>query len=103
MCMRFFLLGLVGDHAFGGQQHTCNGSGILEGDAGDLSGVDDTGLQEIFVYFRTGVEPEIGFAFLYFLYHDAAFDTAVDNDLTQGLFDSALNDGDTDLDRKSVV
>src|ERR1700722_19672668 len=97
MSMSFFLLGLVGDHTFSGQQHACDGSGILEGDAGDLRGVDNTGLQEIFVYFRTGVEPEIAFAFLYFLYHDAAFDTAVDNDLTQGLFDSALNDSDTGL------
>src|SRR5579859_8061570 len=95
MSMSFFLLGLVGDDTLRGQQHTGDGSGIFEGDAGNLGRVDDTSLQEVLEHFRTGVETKVGLSFLHLLYHDATFDAAVDHDLTQGLFDGAFYDGDT--------
>src|SRR6185312_12704971 len=45
MSMCFFLLRLIGNHAFGGQQHTCNGSRIFKCNAGNLGRVNDTCLQ----------------------------------------------------------
>src|SRR5262245_53052851 len=54
MSMCFFLLGLVGDDTLGGQQHTCNGSSIFEGDTSNLGGVDNPGLQQVLIFFRPG-------------------------------------------------
>ena len=38
--------------ALGGEQQAGNGGGVLQGGAGDLLGVDDTGLDQVFVFAR---------------------------------------------------
>src|SRR5258708_29935740 len=86
MRVSFFLLRLVCDHTFGGQQHTGDGSGIFQCDAGDLCRIDNTGFQQILINFRAGVKTKIALAFFPFLYHDAAFDTAIHHDLAHAFF-----------------
>ena len=47
--------GLFGDGAFGGQQQGGHGSGVQQGGTGHLLGVDDAGLDEVFVFAGSGV------------------------------------------------
>src|SRR6185437_13345769 len=95
MSVSFFFLGLVGDYTLGGQQHTGDRSGIFKCNTGYLGRVDDAGPEEVLVFSSACVETIIGLAFLHLLYDDAAFETAVANDLTEGLFERAFNDRDT--------
>ena len=94
MSVSFFFLGLVGDHTFGGQQHTGDRSGIFKRNTGNLGRVDNPGPEEVLIFSGAGVETVIGLAFLDLLYNDAAFETAVANDLPQGLFECTFNDRD---------
>ena len=95
MRMSLFLLRLVGNHTFGGQQHPRNGSGIFKRDPGHLRRIDHTGLQQVLILIGAGIVTEIGLAFLHLLNDDAAFNTAVGYDLTQRFFQSPLYDRDT--------
>src|SRR5579863_10267311 len=47
---RFFLFRQLGDQALGGEQQTSDGSRVLERAAGDLLGINHTGLHEVFVF-----------------------------------------------------
>jgi hypothetical protein len=80
-----FLLLLLADHALGGEQHAGDGSGVLQGHAGHLGGVDHACGKQVLVLLGAGVEAEVGLAVAHFLHHDAAFHAGVGHDLAEGL------------------
>src|SRR5690606_12134872 len=53
---------------------------------------NNAGLEKIFIHFSPCVKAVITFAFFYFLYYYAAFNTAVDNDLAKRFFNSSFYD-----------
>ena len=55
----FLLLRDLGDHGLSGEHETCDRRGVLESGAGDLGGVDDAGLDQVFVSARRGVVAEV--------------------------------------------
>ena len=89
------LLLLLGDDTLGGEEHTGDGGGVLEGYAGHLGGVDDTGCHEVFVGVGAGVVAEVGIALLDLLNHYGTLLAGVGHDLAQGLLDGAADDVDT--------
>src|SRR4051794_33923214 len=93
----FLRLGLVGHYALGSEQHAGYGSGILEGYAAYLGGVDHTGGKQVLIYLGAGVEAVVALAFAYLLYDDGTFEAAVGHDLTQGLLEGAAHDGDAGI------
>ena len=48
----------VAHDALGGQQHASDGGGVLQGDTGNLGGVDDTALEQVLVVLGAGVEAD---------------------------------------------
>ena len=48
----------VAHHALGGQQHAGDGGGVLQGNTGNLGGVDNTALEQVLVALGAGMEAE---------------------------------------------
>ena len=90
-------LGLVGHNSFGGQQHAGNGCGIFQGYTAHLGGVNNTGLEEVFVGLGAGIETKVGLAFADLLYNDRAIDTGVGSEGADGLFQGAAHNGHAGL------
>ena len=70
---RFFLLGFLGDHGLGGQQQRGDGGGVLQGKAGHLGGVDDTGYHQVFIDAGFSIEAHTAAFLLDVLGHHGAF------------------------------
>ncbi len=86
---------LIGDYAFGGEEHACDGSGVLQCHTGNLCGVDDTGSHEVFEEVYTGVVTEVAFPFFHFLNHNGTFNACVGNNLAERFLNGAEHDVDT--------
>src|ERR1700722_12532307 len=67
---RLLRLGDVSNHCFGRQHKAGNRGSILQCRAGDLGGVDHTGLDQVLVLVGAGVVPEVRVRVL----HDLAYD-----------------------------
>src|SRR5690554_4873153 len=93
-CYRVLLF-LVGDHTFGGEEHTCNGGCIFQCHAGHLGRVDHPCFIEVFILVVTRIVTKVSFSFAYFLYHNGTFFSGVGNDLTQRFLNGTLHDFDT--------
>ena len=63
----FSFSGSLGDHRFGGQEQAGDGRGVLERAAGHLGGIDDAGLDEVFVLAGGDVVAFVALALLDFL------------------------------------
>ena len=87
----------VAEDALGGQQHTGDAGGVLEGHTGNLGGVDDTALEQLLVLLGTGIVAVVALAVADFVDDDAAFQAGVLNNHTQRLFDSATDNLNTEL------
>ena len=48
----------VAHDALGGQQHAGDGGSVLQGNTGNLGGIDDTALEQVLVVLGTGMEEE---------------------------------------------
>ena len=72
---------LVGDDAFGGQEHAGDGCGVLEGYAGNLGGVDYACGHQVLVSVGAGVVAEVALGLAYFLDYHSAFDAGVGGNL----------------------
>ena len=79
----------VGDHGFDGQEETGDGGGVLQGDAGHLGWVNDTGLDQVFVDTGAGVVADVAFFAQHFGNHNGAVLTSVAGDLAGWGFDGA--------------
>ena len=77
---------LVGDDAFGRQEHAGDGCCVFESHAGYFRGVDNAGSEEVFVVAGAGIVAVGAGAFLDFLNNDGAFLAGVVDDLAQGFF-----------------
>ena len=88
----FFLLGDLGDEAFGGEEQTGDGRGVLEGAARDLLRVDDAGLEEVDVFAGGNVVAFGALAREDLVDHHAALETAVGGEGAEGFFDGAADD-----------
>ena len=86
---------MVANNALGGQQHASDGGSVLQGHSRHLHRVDDTRGEQVLVNLSAGVEAEVVLAFHHLVDNDRAFQAGVLNDLAQGLFQGALDDGDT--------
>ena len=91
-------LGLVGNEGLGGEHHGADGSGVFQSGACDLRGVNDTRRDHVAVDFLVGVEAVADLtAGLDLLKHNAAVDTGVGRDLTDGLLQGLDDDLNTRL------
>ena len=88
-----FLLRNFGDEAFGGQEQTGNRGRILQRGAGDLLGINHTGLDEVFVFAAADVEPFVAFALSDFLHNHGAFVATVRSEPTGRVLHCATDDG----------
>src|SRR5579863_6198483 len=93
---RLFLFGEVGDEAFGGEEQTGDGGRVLQRAAGDLLGINHTGLDEVFVLARGHVVAFVALGLLDLVHDDAAFFTGVRGERAERSFHGALDDADTD-------
>ena len=84
--------GLFGNGAFGGQEQGSHGSGVLQSDTGHLLGVDDAGLDEVFVFAGSGVEAEAVLAFTDLFHNHGTFMASVAGDEAQGFFKGTADD-----------
>ena len=69
----FFGLWLIGYYTFCSQQHARDRSCIFQRYAAYFCRVNNTCSQHVLILLCAGVETEVGFAFLHFLYHDRTF------------------------------
>src|SRR5690606_7121256 len=86
------VLGTIGDHGLGGQHEARHGGGVLQRGAGHLGRVDDARGQQVLEGTGRGVEAVRVLAVLDLVDDDAALETAVGDDLAQGLLDRAADD-----------
>ena len=82
------LLGLVDDDRLGREEQRGDRSRVLQGGAGHLGGVDDTGREEVLVLAGVGVQALGGLLQVpHLLDHDAALEAGVHRDLLERLLD----------------
>src|SRR6516162_2669901 len=93
----FFLLRLVCNHRLGGDQQTRNGSGVLQSGAHHFGRIDNTCLDEIFIFLGRGVEAERAFAVLDLIENYGAVCAGIGSNPPQRFFKAFLNDADTNL------
>src|SRR5690606_27674134 len=91
------VLGQVGNHSFGGDHQTGNGSSSLQRGASYLGGVENTHGDHIAVFASASVVTEIAGSLLDLVDHHRTFFTGVFNDLTQRRFTGAAGNGNTHI------
>ena len=91
----FFLFLDVRDQALRGQQQTCDRSRVLQRRTGDLRRIENTGLDHVDIFAGRDVEADVALGLFHALNHDTALVAAVRGELTQRLFDCALDDRGT--------
>src|SRR5580704_13116117 len=85
----------VGHQSFSGEHQTGDRSCVLESETRNLGWIDYASLNQVTVLAGVGVEAEVVvFRFANAANHHRAFVSGVVNDLTHGLFESALHDVD---------
>jgi hypothetical protein len=82
----------VCDETFGGEEEAGDGSGVLEGAAGDLGWVDDAGGDEVFELACGDVVAFATFAVFDVFDDESAFDAGVRGERAEGSFDGAADD-----------
>src|ERR1700733_3040706 len=93
-----FLLRLVADHRFGGDEEAGHGGGVLQRGAHDLGRVDDAGLDHVDILFRLGVEAKgLRLVVADPADDDRAFVARVFGDLTDRRLESLEHDADPGL------
>src|SRR6202046_4191006 len=96
-CALLFVFLDVGHQSFGGEHQAGYGSSVLQSETSYLGRVDHASLDQVTVLAGVGVEAEVVvFRFADTAYDHSAFTAGVVNDLTHGLFESALHDVDAD-------
>src|SRR2546425_1863999 len=91
-----FLLRNLGDEAFGGQQQTGDGGGVLQRGAGDLFRVHHASFDQVGILARGNVIAVVAFAAFDFFDDDRTFDASVIGQLSGREFDRALDDINAD-------
>ena len=92
-----FLLRNFGDQGFGRQHQRRNRRRILQRRTGHLLRIDDTGLDEVFVFARGDIVAIVALAALHLLNNQRAVHAGVRSQSAQREFDSLADNVDTDL------
>ena len=88
------LLGIT-DDALGGEEHAGDAGSVLQSHTCHFGRVDDAGSAEVLVAVCACVVAVVALLVLHVVDDDAAFQACILDNLTQRLFDGALNDADT--------
>ena len=91
------LFGVIDDDAFGGEEHTCYGRGVLQCHTGYFSRINDPCFVQVLIFLRTGIIAEVCLTGTHFIHHYGTFFTGIRHDLTERFFNGTAYDLDTCL------
>src|SRR6056297_1899947 len=89
------LFGLVHHHAFGAQEHSCNGSSIFKRNARHFGRIDHTGFMEVLILLGAGIVPVVVFTVLDLADNHGSFHACILYNLANRLLEGTPYNGDT--------